>query len=219
MKVVYNWLKEFVDVTATAEELASRLALSGTNIGGVEKGVQGGVIDAEVTSNRPDCLSVYGIAREVSAIYKTQLKTVSPKPVESAKAKGSDAVKVRIESPELCARYTARVIRGAKIQPSPAWMREKLEAAGGASTSNVVDVTNYVMLELGNPMHAFDLGKVRDKSIVVRQAKPGEKMKTLDGAERVMDSGMPLVCDGDGSRAIGSGVMGGAETEISFSTR
>jgi phenylalanyl-tRNA synthetase beta chain len=219
MKVVYNWLKEFVDVTASAEEIASRIALSGTNIGGVEKGVLGGVIDAVVTSNRPDCLSVYGIAREVSAIYKLPLKVISPKPAEYARAKASEAVTVKIESPELCARYTARVIRGAKIQPSPAWLREKLEAAGVGSISNVVDVTNYVMLELGNPVHAFDLGRVRDKSIVVRQAKPGEKMRTLDGSERVMDSGMPLVCDGDGSRAIGSGVMGGAETEISFSTK
>jgi phenylalanyl-tRNA synthetase beta chain len=219
MKVVYNWLKEFVDVTASAEEIAARIALSGTNIGGVEKGVLGGVIDAEVTSNRPDCLSVYGIAREVSAIYKTQLKPIVAKPVESTSSKASDAVKVKIESPELCARYTARVIRGVKIQPSPAWLREKLEAAGVASISNVVDVTNYVMLELGNPMHAFDLGQVRDKSIVVRQAKPGEKMRTLDGTERVMDPGMPLVCDGDGSRAIGSGVMGGASTEISFSSK
>jgi phenylalanyl-tRNA synthetase beta chain len=219
MKVVYNWLKEFVDVTASAEEIASRIALSGTNIGGVEKGVLGGVIDAEVTSNRPDCLSVYGIAREVSALYKLPLKAIMAKPKESASAKASDAVSVKIESPELCARYTARVIHGAKIQPSPAWLRERLEAAGVASISNVVDVTNYVMLELGNPMHAFDLGRVRDKKIVVRQAKPGEKMRTLDGNERVMDAGMPLVCDGDGSRAIGSGVMGGAETEISFSTR
>lgn len=219
MKVVYNWLKEFVDVTASAEEIAARIALSGTNIGGVEKGVLGGVIDAEVTSNRPDCLSVYGIAREVSAIYKTPLKPIVPKPVESTTAKASDAVRITIESPELCARYTARVIRGAKIQPSPSWLREKLEAAGVASISNVVDVTNYVMLELGNPMHAFDLGKVRDKSIVVRRAKPGEKMQTLDGTERVMDPGMPLVCDGDGSRSIGSGVMGGASTEISFATK
>lgn len=219
MKVVYNWLKEFVDVTASAEEIAARIALSGTNIGGVEKGVSGGVIDAEVTSNRPDCLSVHGIAREVGAIYKTALKPILPKPVESKSAKAIDAVSVKIESPELCARYTARVIRGVKIQPSPAWLREKLEAAGVASISNVVDVTNYVMLELGNPMHAFDLGKVRDKSIVVRRAKPGEKMQTLDGTERVMDPGMPLVCDGDGARAIGSGVMGGASTEISFSTK
>src|SRR2546430_13948813 len=133
MKVVYNWLKDFVDVAASAEELASRLALSGTNIGGVEKGVQGGVIDAEVTSNRPDCLGLLGIAREVGAIYKTPLKNVAPKPVESAAAKASDAVSVKIEAPELCGRFTARVIRGVKVAPSPAWIRERLEAAGVGS--------------------------------------------------------------------------------------
>ena len=201
-----------------AEELASRLALSGTNIGGVEKNSLGGVIDAEVTSNRPDCLGVYGIAREVGAIYKLPLKPIAPRPAESA-AKASDALRVTIENPELCGRYTARIIRGVKIQPSPAWLRERLEAAGVASINNLVDVTNYVMLELGNPMHAFDYSKVRDRSIVVRRAKPGEKMKTLDGIERLLDPGMPMVCDGDGSRSIGSGVMGGSETEISFSTK
>src|SRR5262249_27986236 len=146
MKVVYNWLKDFVEVPATAEELASRLALSGTNIGGVERGVPGGVIDAEVSSNRPDCLGLLGIAREVSAIYKTALKSVSPKAAESASAKAGDAVGVKIEAPELCGRFTARVIRGVKIQPSPVWIRERLEAAGVASISNVVDVSNYVML-------------------------------------------------------------------------
>ena len=218
MKVVYNWLKEFVDVKATPQELASRLALSGTNIGGVETGAHGAIIDAEVTSNRPDCLSHLGIAREVGAIYKLPVKHISPRPTESA-AKASDAIKVEIQSPELCARYTARVIRNVKIQPSPQWLKDRLEASGVSSINNVVDVTNYVMLELGNPMHAFDYDKVREHKIVVRKAKPGEKMRTLDGTERVLDSGLPLVCDGDGSRAIGSGVMGGAETEITISTK
>ncbi len=219
MKVVYDWLKDFVEVTATPQDLASRLALAGTNIASVEWQPLGGVIDAEVTSNRADCLAVYGIAREVSAIYKLPLKAVTAKPAESATAKASDAIAVKIESPELCARYTARVIRGVKIQPSPAWLRERLEAAGVSSINNVVDATNYVMMELGNPMHAFDYDKVRDHRIVVRAAKPKEKMTTLDGAEREVSAGMPLVCDGDGSRAIGSGVMGGASTEISFSTK
>jgi phenylalanyl-tRNA synthetase beta chain len=218
MKVVYNWLKDYVEVTARPEELASRLALAGTNIGGIENGAHGAVIDAEVTSNRPDCLSHLGIAREVGAIYKLPVKHLSPKLTEAA-AKASDAIAVKIENPELCARYTARVIRGLKIQPSPQWLKDRLEASGVASINNVVDATNYVMLELGNPLHAFDLDKVRDHRIVVRRAKPGEKMTTLDGVERVVDSGMPLVCDGDGSRAIGSGVMGGGNTEISFSTK
>jgi len=218
MKVVYNWLKDFVDVTAAPQELASRLALSGTNIGGVENGLHGAVIDAEVSSNRPDCLAHLGIAREVAAIYKLPLKFTASKPAEGA-AKTSDAVAVEILSPELCARYTARVIRGVKIQPSPKWMKDRLEASGVASINNVVDVTNYVMLELGNPMHAFDLDKVRDHRIVVRRANPGEKMVTLDGIERQLEPNMPMVCDGDGSRSIGSGVMGGSTTEISFSTK
>jgi phenylalanyl-tRNA synthetase beta chain len=218
MKVVYNWLKDFVDVTAAPQELASRLALSGTNIGGVENGPHGAVIDAEVSSNRPDCLAHLGVAREVAAIYKLPLKFVQAKPAEST-AKASDAVRVEIRSPELCARYTARVIRGIKVQPSPKWMKDRLEASGVASINNVVDVTNYVMLELGNPIHAFDLDQVRDHRIVVRRANPGEKMTTLDGIERPLEPHMPMVSDGDGSRSIGSGVMGGSTTEISFSTK
>jgi phenylalanyl-tRNA synthetase beta chain len=109
MKVVYNWLKDFVDVTAPPPELASRLALSGTNIGGIEHGPHGAVIEAEVSSNRPDCLGHLGISREVGAIYKLPLKSVLPKPVESA-AKATDAVNVEIQSPELCGRFTAAVI-------------------------------------------------------------------------------------------------------------
>src|SRR5215467_2328326 len=220
MKVVYNWLKDFVDVAATPQELASRLALAGTNIASVEAQPLGGVIDAEITSNRPDCLGIYGIGREVSAIYKLPLKPVDPKPTESSAKKASDAVSVRIESPELCGRFTARVIRNVKIQPSPAWLRERLEAAGVASISNVVDATNYVMLELGHPLHAFDYDLVRNHSIVVRAAKRGEKMKTLDGIERTLDPSFSVISDGDGSRAVGiGGVMGGSETEISSSTK
>ena len=220
MKVVYNWLKDFVDLPATAEELASRLALSGTNIGGVEKGVLGGVIDAEVTSNRPDCLGLLGIAREVSAIYGKPLKTVSPKPAESVKARTSDAASVKIEAPELCGRFTARVIKGVKIQPSPVWMRERLEAAGVASISNVVDVSNYVMLELGHPLHTFDYDLVRNHSIVVRRSKAGEKLRTLDGIERAIPTDTCMISDGNGERLVGiGGIMGGAETEISVSTK
>jgi phenylalanyl-tRNA synthetase beta chain len=235
MKVVYNWLKDFVDVTAAPQELASRLALSGTNIGGVENGAHGAVIDAEVSSNRPDCLAHYGVAREVAAIYKLPLKHVSPKPAESA-AKASDAVNVEIQCPDLCGRFTARVIRNVKIQPSPKWLKDRLEASGVASISNVVDVSNYVMLELGHPLHTFDYDKVRDHKIVVRRAQPAEKMRTLDGVERQLapdkerqlapdkerqvDSNLCMISDGDGSRPIGiGGIMGGAETEISFSTK
>jgi phenylalanyl-tRNA synthetase beta chain len=137
-------------------------------------------------------------------------------------------VRVEIQSPELCGRFTARVIRNVKIQPSPKWLKDRLEASGIASISNVVDISNYVMLELGHPLHTFDYDKVRDHKIVVRRAKPGdaagkaatEKMRTLDGVERQFDSNICMISDGDGSHPIGiGGIMGGAETEISFSTK
>src|SRR6266404_4475341 len=201
MKVVYNWLKDFVDVTAPSQELASRLALSGTNIGGIEHGPHGAVIEAEVSSNRPDCLGHLGIAREVGAIYKQHLVFTPPRPEESPSAKASDAVKVEIQSPELCGRFTARVIRNVKIQPSPKWLKDRLEASGVASISNVVDVSNYVMLELGHPLHTFDYDKVRDHKIVVRRAKQNEKIKTLDAIDRQLDSNICMISDGDGSRA------------------
>ena len=227
MKVIYNWLKDFVDVTASPQELASRLALSGTNIAGLENGPHGAVIDAEVGSNRPDCLGHLGIAREVATIYKLPLKPVQPKPAE-AKAKASDTIKVEIQAPELCGRFTARVIRNVKIQPSPKWLKDRLEASGVASISNVVDISNYAMLELGHALHTFDYDKVRDHKIVVRAAKLKEKMRTLDGVERELappnnrecDPRICMISDGDGSRAVGiGGIMGGAETEISFSTK
>lgn len=219
MKVVYNWLKEFVDVTASPSDIASRLALSGTNIGSLENGPHGAVIDAEVGSNRPDCLGHFGIARELSAVYKLPLKPVLPTPLEGG-TKASEAVKVEIQSPDLSARFTARVIRGAKIQPSPKWLKDRLEACGVASISNVVDISNYVMLELGHPLHTFDYDKVRDHRIAVRRAKSGEKIRTLDGLERALDPSICLICDGDGSRPVGiGGIMGGADTEISLSTK
>jgi phenylalanyl-tRNA synthetase beta chain len=196
------------------------VALSGTNIAGVEKGAHGAVIDAEVSSNRPDCLGHYGIAREVGAIYKLPLKAVLPKPAETSAAKAADAVSVEIQSPELCGRFTARVIRGVKVQPSPPWLRERLEVSGVASISNVVDISNYVMLELGHPLHTYDYDKVRDHKIVVRKARGGEKTRTLDGVERTLEPGVCVIADGDGSRSVGiGGIMGGADTEISFSTK
>ena len=225
MKLLYPWLQEFVAVTATPEEIASRLSLSGTNVASMEKTPHGTVIDCEISSNRPDCLSHYGIAREVGALYKLPVKQISPHPSESS-ARAFDAVKVEIRSPELCGRFTARVIRGVKIQPSPAWLKNRLEACGVASINNVVDVSNYVMLELGHPLHTFDYDKIRDHSIVVRGAQQAsspsayEKIKTLDGIERQLDPNTCVICDGDGSRIVGiGGIMGGAETEISFGTK
>ena len=217
MKVLYNWLKEFVEVTATPSELRSRLSLSGTAVDSIEESAAGPVLDAELTSNRADCLGHYGIAREIAALYRVSLKPVKPKLTESSEAV-SKATRVEIESPDLCARYTARVLRSVKVQPSPDWLRQRLEALGHASINNVVDATNYVMLELGQPLHAFDLDKLAESRIVVRRARPGEKMRTLDGIERTLTKDMCVVADASHAVGIG-GVMGGAESEIGFSTR
>ena len=217
MKVVYNWLKEFVDVTASPADLRARLSLAGVAVDSIDESAAGPVLDAEVTANRPDCLGHLGIAREVAAIYRLPLKPVHPKLKESAQ-KVADATRVEIAAPDLCGRFTARVLRGVKVEPSRDWLRQGLEAIGEKSINNVVDVTNYVMFELGHALHAFDFDKLQDHRIVVRRAKPGEKIRTLDGAERTLTKDMCVVADA--GRAVGiGGVMGGAETEISFSTR
>src|SRR6202142_948008 len=217
MKIVYNWLKEYVDAKATPAELRARLSLAGTPVDAIEESAAGPVLDAEITANRPDCLGHYGMAREVSAIYRLPLKPVQPKLKESAE-KAADAARVEIEAPEICGRYTARVMRGVKVQPSPDWLRQRLEAIGQNSINNVVDVTNYVMFGPGHPLHAYDLDKLNERRIIVRRARAGEKVRTLDGTERTLTKEMCAIADA--TRAIGiGGVMGGAETEIGFSTR
>ncbi|MGA8234552.1 MAG: phenylalanine--tRNA ligase subunit beta [Candidatus Acidiferrales bacterium] len=217
MKVLHNVLKEFVKLTAAPAEVCSRLSLSGTSVDAIDDTPAGPVLDAEVTINRPDCLGHYGIAREVAALYRLPLKPVRPKFTEAGDTAAS-AARVDIESPELCGRYTARVVRGVKVQPSPDWLRQRLEALGQASINNVVDVTNYVMLELGQAIHAFDLDRLAGRHIIVRRAKPGEKMRTLDGVERTLTREMCVIADQAHAVAIG-GVMGGAESEIRFATQ
>ncbi|MGH9733483.1 MAG: phenylalanine--tRNA ligase subunit beta [Candidatus Acidiferrales bacterium] len=217
MKVLYNWLKEFVDVTAPASEVASRLSLAGVAMDSVDDSPAGPVLDAEITSNRPDCLGHYGIAREVATIYRKPLKSVHPKLKESPE-KVESAARVDIEAPDLCGRFTARVMRGVKIQPSPDWLRERLAAIGQNSINNVVDVTNYVMFDLGHALHAFDFDRLHEHRIIVRRPRPGEKLRTLDGIERTLAKDMCVVCDPTRALAVG-GVMGGADSEISFSTR
>jgi phenylalanyl-tRNA synthetase beta chain len=217
MKVVYNWLKEFVDVTATAPELRERLSLVGVAIDSILESSAGPVLDAEVTANRPDCLGHYGMAREVAAIYRLPLRSVEPKLTE-APEKAADSTRVEIAATDLCGRYTARVLRGVKVQSSPEWLRRRLEAIGEKSINNVVDVTNYVMFDLGQPLHAFDLDKLADGRIIVRRARPEETIRTLDGAERRLGQQMCVIADAAHPVGI-AGVMGGAESEITLGSR
>lgn len=213
MKVLYNWLKEFVDFTATPAELRSRLSMAGIAVDAIKDSPAGPVFDVEIFSNRGDMLGHYGIAREVATLDRTSLKRVAPKLKES-KDQAASVTRVEIECPELCGRYTARIIRGVKVGPSPDWLRQRLEALGQQSINNIVDVTNCVLFELGQPTHAFDFDSLIEHRIVVRRARKGEKMRTLDGAERTLTPETCMIADAARSVGIG-GVMGGAETEIS----
>src|SRR5580700_6018263 len=217
MKILYDWLKEFVTVPFAPGELRERLSLAGIAVEGVSETSAGPLLDLDLTINRPDCLAHYGVAREVAALGRNELKSVSVTLPEAGESAASVA-RVEVESPELCGRYTARILRGVKVQPSPDWLRRRLEALGQASINNVVDATNYVMLELGQPMHAYDLDLLAERRIIVRRARPGEKIRTLDGIERALSPDICVIADA--ARAVGiGGIMGGAETEIGFATR
>ena len=177
------------------------------------------VIDLEITPNRPDCLAVYGVARELHAATGAAL-AADPTDADAEPAgddTAQDHASVEIADPEICLRFTARVFEGVTVGPSPLWLKQRLTAAGQRPISNVVDITNYVMLLTGQPVHAFDLDEVRGKRIVVRRAKPGETMTTLDGVERKLDPDMAMVCDAEGPSGIG-GIMGGQISEVSERT-
>lgn len=174
------------------------------------------VIELEITPNRPDCLSMIGVAREMAVLYGSELKVPSFELSESTDDVNAE-ISVTVEDDSTCPRYTARVLKGAKIAPSPEWMQKRIEAAGIRPINNIVDITNYVMLETGHPLHAFDKTLVAGNQIVVRNAKPGEKMNTLDDAERELTEEMLVIADAEKPSAI-AGVMGGADSEIKADT-
>lgn len=191
----------------------------GTEVGvDVKKviGLDDYVADFEITSNRPDCLSVIGLARETAATFDRPLTLHEPV-VHGCGGNVADYISVEIQEPTLCPRYTAKVVKNIKIEPSPAWMRERLFAAGVRPINNIVDITNYVMLEYGQPMHAFDYACLSDKKIVVRRPAAGEAIETLDGQQRAITPEMLAICDGAKPVAI-AGVMGGANSEITDTT-
>ncbi len=178
------------------------------------------VIELEITPNRPDCLSVYGVARELHAATGRAARAGPDgrrTPSRRATTSAEDHVSIEIADPEICLRFTGRVFEDVKVGPSPLWLKQRLTAAGQRPISNVVDITNYVMLLTGQPVHAFDLDEVRGKQIIVRRAKPGEKMTTLDGVERDLDPDMAMVCDAEGPSGI-AGIMGGQISEVSDKT-
>ena len=180
-------------------------------------GMDDHVVEFEITPNRPDCLCMIGLAREAAVTFGKELKLHEPVVKATAQGNIKDMVKIVVEEPELCPRYTARMVRNVKIAPSPAWMRERIRNAGMRPINNAVDITNYVMLEYGQPMHAFDFSCVKNGEIHVRLAKEGETIQTLDGNERKLSTSMLCICDTD--RPVGvAGVMGGANSEIEGDT-
>ena len=215
MIVSWDWLTEYVDLKMSHDDLVDRLTMSGLNHEGTEKVGSDQAVDLEVTSNRPDCLGHIGVAREISVLYETPLKMDDPQP-----AMGSDSISdvcsVKIESAD-CFRYTARLIKGVKVRPSPDWLKNRLATIGVESINNVVDATNYVMFEIGQPLHAFDFAKISGGKIVVRNAKQDEPFVAIDHKTYKLDADMCVIADADNAAAIG-GVMGGAESEVSDDT-
>ena len=179
-------------------------------------GVDDTIVDFEILANRPDCLSVWGVSREAAVTLGTSF--VKPQiEVQTVPGKMEDYVHIDVQDTDLCPRYCARIIKNVKIGPSPMWMRKALHAAGVRAINNIVDITNYVMLETGHPMHAFDMAKVRDRHIIVRRAYEGEKITTLDGKERDLTRDMLMIADEQNATGI-AGVMGGEESEITEGT-
>ncbi|MGE5585152.1 MAG: phenylalanine--tRNA ligase subunit beta [Bacillota bacterium] len=227
MLVPYEWLKDFVPGLPAAVEVARVLTMAGVAVEGLRPGGGGGgdgedgvgpVFDFEITHNRPDLLNVFGIAREAAAAFSLPLRHPDlAVPEDEAGVAASDIASVQIAAPDLCRRYMARIVTDVKIGPSPGWMQARLAASGVRPINNIVDATNYVMLEVGQPLHAFDLDLLGGRRIVVRRAAPGEAITTIDGEERTLGEDMLVIADSRRPVAV-AGVMGGVATEVSERT-
>ncbi len=219
MKILFEWLKELAGADVSVERLVRDLPLIGMSVDAVAETEHGAgtLLDLEITTNRPDLLSHYGVAREVAALYGKPPKPIEPRVKEASDA-ATGAARIEIADADLCHRYVGLVLRNVKVGPSPDWLVKRLVACDVASINNVVDVSNYVLLELGHPTHAFDLDTLAEKTIVVRRARGGEGLLTLDGVQRALKPSHLVIADARRPVAL-AGIMGGAETEISFRTK
>lgn len=214
MHISYNWLKDLVETNLSPQELAEKLTRVGLAVEGIHDFADDYVLDVDLTSNRGDCLSHLGVSREIAAITNSKLRITNSED-QNPKTENQDLVS--IQDADLCHRFTARIIRNVKIAPSPEWLVKRLEAIGERAINNVADITNYVMHELGNPMHSFDLNKLTENRIVVRRARNGETIKTLDEVERKLDETMLAICDAEKPVAV-AGIMGGFDSSITDAT-
>jgi phenylalanyl-tRNA synthetase beta chain len=215
MKLSPHWLRDFVDFKVDARRLADDLTLAGVAVETIDGEGDRTIFEMEIGTNRPDAMNHYGVAREISALYDLPLKAITPKlPV----AKGSANFKIEIEEPELCPRFTAQVMRGITVRPSPCAIAQRLTLIDQRPISNTVDASNYVLWEIGKPTHAFDLDLLEGGKIVVRKARTGEILKTLDGIERKLTAEDLVVADAKKPVAL-AGVMGGFDTMITEKTK
>lgn len=218
MKLPLSWLREFVDIAVEPERLGEDLTLAGFALDGIERDGADTILDLDVTTNRVDCMNVYGVAREVSVLYGTRLKPLALDVAEDGPP-AAEALDVRIEASDLCPRFSARVL-DVRIGPSPALIRERLERMGVRPVNNVVDLTNYVMLEMGHPSHAFDLARVPGGRLIARWGIPGETLVTLDGVSRTLPETPRVGVVACPERPLAlAGVMGGQSSEVSDDTR
>jgi phenylalanyl-tRNA synthetase beta chain len=216
MIVSWNWLKDYLPLPADPAEVARRLAMAGLNHEGSEALGDDLAVDIEVTSNRADCLGHLGIAREISVLY--DLPLAIPQLKSDGAVEGEESpVQVAVDCPELCPRYTAQVIRGVKLGPSPRWLIQRLATLGVKPVNNVVDITNYVLFECGQPLHAFDLARLPTRRILVRESRAGEQIVAIDHKSYPLAPGMCVITDGEKPVAV-AGIMGGLETEVSEQT-
>jgi len=216
MKVSLNWLTDYVDVSMSAAELGELLTRIGFSLEEIIQTETDVVLDIEITSNRPDMLGHLGVAREIAAATGAAFRP----PVIGAlplSGRASDLTSVQVDDFALCPRYTARVLRGVKVGPSPRWMIERLQAVGLRGINNVVDVTNYVMMEYSQPLHSFDFDKLAERRIVVRRGVNGEHLVSIDGTKCTLDDSMLVIADAEKPVAI-AGVMGGLNTEVADRT-
>ena len=223
MKFTLKWLKEFVDFDGSADELSHLLTMAGLEVESLmplsepESQQEDWLFEIGVTPNRGDCLGLMGIAREVCAL--TGAKVHFP-PVYARKKDAGihKRIAIKIEDIGQCARYSARIVDNVRITPAPAWLRFRLEACGIRAINNIVDATNYVMLETGQPLHAFDLARLSSGQIIVRNARENRRFVTLDGVERELAHEDLMICDGDCPVAL-AGLMGGINSEVSAATQ
>ncbi len=227
MRVPIEWLKEFVTIRLAPEALADRLTMAGLEVKALEGAGQDAIFEIEVTPNRADCLSIVGIAREVAAITGQKLhlsKASAPRisqsrrAVKSATATIQPQISIRIDERSGCPLYIGRLIDGVAVAPSPEWMQRRLRACGERAINNLVDITNYVLLEYGQPLHAFDFDRLSQATIIVRRAQAQEKLRTLDGVDRTLTPETLVIADGAKAVAV-AGIMGGIGTEVTDATR